>query len=72
MASVFLAILLFPVLITVPSVAHNDSADRELRPGVPVEGAIQFSHRDTYFLDLDAALISRDRTGTGWERFRAQ
>jgi CHAT domain-containing protein len=52
---VFPAILLFPLMFTAPLFAQKDVAARELRPGVPVKGTIQYSQSDTYDLDLDAA-----------------
>lgn len=55
MASVFRTILLIPLVFAVPLFAQKDVAARELRPGVPVEGTIQYSQSDTYFIDLDAA-----------------
>jgi len=52
---VFRTILLFPLVLIAPVSAQKDVAARELRRGVPVEGTIQTSQSDTYFLDLDAA-----------------
>jgi len=54
-ASVSPAILLIPLVFAVPLFAQQDVTARELHPGVPVEGIIQFGLSDTYFLDLDAA-----------------
>jgi CHAT domain-containing protein/predicted negative regulator of RcsB-dependent stress response len=55
MATVFPAILLFLLVFTLPLFAQEDVTARELRPDVPLEGTLQYSYSDTYFLDLDAA-----------------
>jgi CHAT domain-containing protein/predicted negative regulator of RcsB-dependent stress response len=52
---VFQRILLFHLVFTAPLFAQLGVSARELNPRVPVEGTIQSSQGDTYFLDLDAA-----------------